>query len=177
MCLLKVRNCEVSRSLCKSDGHDVGTTATLESSNGETSDRERKGTRAMLFRRSGAHCPAARSQKSKQAVTSRTYSNTAVIGVKLMHYNGAMLDTFLERALAYWHGQRKPEGVSIEDIGRCGCVTMHPPRERHAHGPTRRSCEYKNGCEWRERKAEEHVQAARARSNGARKPQLAAEAP
>ncbi|KZV80698.1 hypothetical protein EXIGLDRAFT_756105 [Exidia glandulosa HHB12029] len=90
-----------------------------------------------------------RERPSKHAVTSRTFSNTQIIGSKIIHYNGPILDKFLESALAFWHGEREPEGVVLEDIDRCW------------------SCEYKDACEWRERKGLEHLQFAVGRRQAA----------
>ncbi|KAI0632186.1 exonuclease V a 5' deoxyribonuclease-domain-containing protein [Trametes polyzona] len=60
-----------------------------------------------------------------------------IIGRKEFQMDNAQLDSYLARILEWWHGQRAPEGVSVELTRRC--VT----------------CEYREGCEWREKKAQE----------------------
>ncbi|KAH8111850.1 exonuclease V a 5' deoxyribonuclease-domain-containing protein [Phellopilus nigrolimitatus] len=64
-----------------------------------------------------------------------------IIGTKKFQYNAPFLDAYMGRILHWWHGQRAPVGVDIENTGRCN------------------SCEYKNGCEWREQKAQEFLAA------------------
>ncbi|OCH95731.1 hypothetical protein OBBRIDRAFT_830676 [Obba rivulosa] len=60
-----------------------------------------------------------------------------VIGMKEFVADDAFLDEYLASALQYWYGQRPPRGVDIAFTRRC------------------MSCEYREGCEWREQKAEE----------------------
>ncbi|KAL5519559.1 hypothetical protein ACEPAH_1242 [Sanghuangporus vaninii] len=69
-----------------------------------------------------------------------------IIGTKKFQYDEGLLSAHLSSVLAWWHGKRPPNGVSIEDVGRCN------------------SCEYKNGCEWREQKALENLEKAKAKS-------------
>ncbi|OCB87070.1 hypothetical protein A7U60_g5805 [Sanghuangporus baumii] len=69
-----------------------------------------------------------------------------IIGTKKFQYDEGLLSAHLSSVLAWWHGKRPPNGVSIEDVGRCN------------------SCEYKNGCEWREQKALETLEKAKAKS-------------
>ncbi|KAL5533627.1 hypothetical protein ACEPAG_87 [Sanghuangporus baumii] len=66
-----------------------------------------------------------------------------IIGTKKFQYDEGLLSAHLSSVLAWWHGKRPPKGVSIEDVGRCN------------------SCEYKNGCEWREQKALEILEKAK----------------
>lgn len=75
----------------------------------------------------------------KAGSLSRTFSDTAVIGIRRFGYDRVTLDRFLQRSLEYWRGKREPEGVAIEDVNRC------------------LSCEYMDGCEWRAKKAEEFM--------------------
>jgi len=55
------------------------------------------------------------------------------------------LDAYLARILEWWRGEREPEGVEIEHSRRCF------------------SCEYREGCEWREKKAMEHFERLRSK--------------
>ncbi|KAF9650332.1 hypothetical protein BDM02DRAFT_3185538 [Thelephora ganbajun] len=49
----------------------------------------------------------------------------------------AALDARMGRVLEWWHGIRRPEGVELEDTGRCY------------------TCEFSTSCEWREKKSNE----------------------
>ncbi|EMD42251.1 hypothetical protein CERSUDRAFT_90860 [Gelatoporia subvermispora B] len=60
-----------------------------------------------------------------------------ILGVKEFPVDNKMLDQHLISALEYWHGDRAPRGVDITKTKRC------------------MTCEYREGCEWREQKAEE----------------------
>ncbi|KAJ3908965.1 exonuclease V [Lentinula edodes] len=60
-----------------------------------------------------------------------------IIGTKEFEFDAKCLDEYLEDILKWWNGDRKPRGVSLEQSGRCF------------------SCEYRFGCEWREKKARE----------------------
>ncbi|KAF8079072.1 exonuclease V a 5' deoxyribonuclease-domain-containing protein [Lyophyllum atratum] len=61
----------------------------------------------------------------------------SIIGVKKFIYEEQLLSNHLTQVLQWWHGEREPQGVSLQDAGRC------------------RSCEYEAHCEWREQKAQE----------------------
>ncbi|KAF9469771.1 exonuclease V [Collybia nuda] len=63
--------------------------------------------------------------------------DTMIIGTKEFIYNEDFLDKHLAHILRWWHGHRKPEGVSLQNSRRCF------------------SCEYESHCEWREQKAAE----------------------
>ncbi|TBU36401.1 exonuclease V a 5' deoxyribonuclease-domain-containing protein [Dichomitus squalens] len=69
-----------------------------------------------------------------------------IIGTKEFEVDDALLDDYLERVLAWWYGERPPQGVDVGLTRRC--VT----------------CEYRDGCEWREKKANEALQKFRDRS-------------
>ncbi|KAI9058437.1 hypothetical protein FKP32DRAFT_1669281 [Trametes sanguinea] len=63
-----------------------------------------------------------------------------IIGRKEFQLDNTTLDNYLSRVLAWWHGERQPEGVSEELTRRCT------------------TCEYREGCEWREKKAQEAIE-------------------
>ncbi|KAH9854743.1 exonuclease V a 5' deoxyribonuclease-domain-containing protein [Lenzites betulinus] len=69
-----------------------------------------------------------------------------ILGSKEFIADNVALDDYLSRILSWWHGQRKPEGVSVEFTRRC--IT----------------CEYREGCEWREKKAQEAMEKYHAES-------------
>ncbi|OSD07150.1 hypothetical protein PYCCODRAFT_1402525 [Trametes coccinea BRFM310] len=73
-----------------------------------------------------------------------------IIGTKEFQLDNSTLDSYLTRVLAWWHGERQPEGVSVELTRRCA------------------TCEYREGCEWREKKAQEAIEKYRegAQSSG-----------
>ncbi|KAI5118385.1 hypothetical protein M0805_005847 [Coniferiporia weirii] len=64
---------------------------------------------------------------------------SSVIGTKRFPYNPKFLDEYLSNVLSWWHGKRPPRGVDVENAYRCS------------------SCEYRDGCEWREQKASEFL--------------------
>lgn len=47
-------------------------------------------------------------------------AESPIIGVKTFDMDDTLLDTHLSRVLAWWMGERPPEGVSIENTRRCG---------------------------------------------------------
>ncbi|KAJ7605078.1 exonuclease V a 5' deoxyribonuclease-domain-containing protein [Mycena polygramma] len=71
-----------------------------------------------------------------------------IIGTKDFLMDDAHLDTYLHNALEWWRGKRKPRGVSDRQTGRCF------------------SCEYREGCEWREQKAAEKASEAKLKRRG-----------
>ncbi|KAH8835589.1 exonuclease V a 5' deoxyribonuclease-domain-containing protein [Flagelloscypha sp. PMI_526] len=50
--------------------------------------------------------------------------------------NENFLDAHIRDAFEFWHGKRRPKGVSLEQTHRCN------------------TCEYRDGCEWRAEQAE-----------------------
>ncbi|KAF8512848.1 exonuclease V [Hysterangium stoloniferum] len=60
-----------------------------------------------------------------------------IIGTLEFQHDDALLNEHLARVLQWWYGKRDPVGVSIENIDRC------------------MTCEYADGCEWREQLAQE----------------------
>jgi exonuclease V len=67
----------------------------------------------------------------------------------------AILDARLEKVLEWWHGIRLPEGVELEDTGRCQYVFLPLVVQRLADLLERSSCEFSTSCEWREKKHNE----------------------
>ncbi|KAK7063634.1 exonuclease V [Favolaschia claudopus] len=72
-------------------------------------------------------------------------SRPDIIGTKEFVMDDGVLDAYLRNALDWWRGKRPARGVSDSQTGRCF------------------SCEYMDGCEWREKKASEKLAATRAR--------------
>ncbi|KAF7330125.1 hypothetical protein MSAN_02462300 [Mycena sanguinolenta] len=68
-----------------------------------------------------------------------------IIGTKDFTMDNVMLDTYLQSALDWWRGNRPARGVSETQTNRCF------------------SCEYRDGCEWREKKGAEKLEEARQR--------------
>ncbi|KAI0964135.1 hypothetical protein AcW1_001025 [Taiwanofungus camphoratus] len=69
------------------------------------------------------------------ASTAKLGTQAQVLGRKRFVVDEELLDRYLDSVLQWWHGQRPPRGVGVELTRRC------------------MSCEYREGCEWRERKA------------------------
>ncbi|KAK7058517.1 hypothetical protein VNI00_002151 [Paramarasmius palmivorus] len=72
--------------------------------------------------------------------TNEETHDSAIIGTKTFRYDAIFLDRHLRDVLDYWEGRREPRGVTIEESRRCS------------------SCEYRNGCEWRDQKALEFAE-------------------
>ncbi|KAI0320074.1 exonuclease V [Amylostereum chailletii] len=60
-----------------------------------------------------------------------------IIGRTNFSMDDHILDDYLQKVLSWWHGSRLPTGVDEEHTMRCN------------------SCEYREGCEWREKKAKD----------------------
>jgi len=60
-----------------------------------------------------------------------------IIGRICFQHDDKALDDYVTSVLKWWHGERDPVGVSMQDVHRCY------------------TCEYMTGCEWREDKARE----------------------
>ncbi|KAL0068603.1 hypothetical protein AAF712_004318 [Marasmius tenuissimus] len=69
--------------------------------------------------------------------------DASIIGTKEFLYCASLLDNHLLDIMRWWEGYREPKGVSLEQSWRCS------------------KCEYKDGCEWREKKAREFVEGRR----------------
>ncbi|KAI0706286.1 exonuclease V [Cerioporus squamosus] len=91
--------------------------------------------------------PAAEESTDDEAMTAADLETEAkILGTKEFEMDDGLLDEYLTRVLAWWYGERPPQGVEVELTRRC--VT----------------CEYRDGCEWREKKAEEAMRKYRERS-------------
>lgn len=73
-----------------------------------------------------------------------------LIASVLLGYDRCLLDDFLESALSFWNGEREPTGVPVTEIDRC------------------RPCEFRSGCEWRQKKADEVLANATKSSSASR---------
>ncbi|KAI0800592.1 exonuclease V [Fomes fomentarius] len=96
--------------------------------------------------------PAGDESTDEELTAAELETEAKVLGTKGFALDDALLDDYLTRVLAWWYGERPPVGVDVELTRRCGCFTI------------RRTCEYRDGCEWRENKAEEALQRYRERS-------------
>ncbi|KAH8094725.1 exonuclease V a 5' deoxyribonuclease-domain-containing protein [Cristinia sonorae] len=63
---------------------------------------------------------------------------STIIGTKTFQMDDRTLNSYLRSVLDWWYGRRPPKGVDLHLTRRC------------------LSCEYQEGCEWRERKAAEY---------------------
>ncbi|KZT44467.1 hypothetical protein SISSUDRAFT_1038982 [Sistotremastrum suecicum HHB10207 ss-3] len=79
--------------------------------------------------------PASPALSSKSHSPPRRPGSPEIIGIKEFQHEPQMLASHIRNVLDWWMGLRGPEGVSIENTGRCN------------------HCEYKEECEWREMKA------------------------
>jgi len=70
-------------------------------------------------------------------------TQSSFLGTRDFDIDDALLDGYLADVLQWWHGQREPRGVEIAHVSRCS------------------SCEYRDGCEWREHKALELAEKAK----------------
>ena len=68
-----------------------------------------------------------------------------LLGANVIFVDPQALESYLEKDLQWWEGQRPPDGVAIEEAYKC------------------RSCEFADECEWRLRQDAEILAAARQR--------------
>lgn len=80
----------------------------------------------------------------------RKQSDGSVIGTKIFPFEEGVLRDYVEDAMKWWRGDREARGVDVEDAWKCG------------------KCEFREGCEWRERKVEEAVRTFRERRESTR---------
>ncbi|KAF9245884.1 exonuclease V [Melanogaster broomeanus] len=72
--------------------------------------------------------------RSEEQTTSDIFP---IIGTKEFRMNDSLLDAHLADVLEWWHGARPARGVEVTQTNRCF------------------TCEYRDSCEWREKKAKE----------------------
>jgi exonuclease V len=75
----------------------------------------------------------------------------ALLGTNVMFVEPHALEAYLERDMQWWKGERRPDGVPIEEAYKC------------------RSCEFADACEWRSGQDAEILAAARKRVAGRRR--------
>ncbi|KLO07013.1 hypothetical protein SCHPADRAFT_932722 [Schizopora paradoxa] len=112
---------------------------TLQTS-GESPSRKRKHDELRNRESSDAKqtvAPTASSPESESKEKKPQALDKALIGTKKFKFNSELLDKHMKSILQWWYGERPSVGVSLENTNRCG------------------SCEYRDGCEWREAKARE----------------------
>jgi exonuclease V len=80
----------------------------------------------------------AKSSRSRRQSTPRREAQSQdsgdagdIIGIAEFEHDPELLARHLSSVLAYWHGTRDPQGVSLAHVRRCGW------------------CEFEEGCEWR----------------------------
>lgn len=78
----------------------------------------------------------------------RASGSGSVIGSKTFVYDAGLLDAYLKKTMAWWKGERMPQGVEIEEAFKC------------------RICEFAEVCTWRKDKIEEGVRKTRLRNQG-----------
>ncbi|EME42114.1 hypothetical protein DOTSEDRAFT_73024 [Dothistroma septosporum NZE10] len=76
----------------------------------------------------------------------RASSDGALLGRRSFPYNEAVLEKYVTSEMAWWKGEREACGVEIEEAFKCG------------------SCEFAEGCTWRQGKIEEATKKARLRN-------------
>ncbi|KAE9987690.1 hypothetical protein EG328_001923 [Venturia inaequalis] len=77
----------------------------------------------------------------------RKQSDGSMIGNKVFPFEDGVLKEYIEDGMRWWRGERQARGVDMEDAWKCG------------------SCEFKEGCEWRENKVKEAVENFRERKD------------
>ena len=102
--------------------------------------------------------------KSDDRVEEEKGRGSELIGSTSFLMDDAALDSRLERVLEWWHGIRRPEGVELEDTGRCQYVLLTVTARRLADAFVYSTCEFNTGCEWREKKSKEFLSKLRSRT-------------
>lgn len=72
----------------------------------------------------------------------RASGSGTVIGTRTFAYDASALDTYLEKIMAWWRGERMPEGVDVDEAFKC------------------RLCEFSERCTWRKEKVDESLRKA-----------------
>lgn len=81
----------------------------------------------------------------------RKQSDGSMIGNRVFPFEEGVLKEYIEDGMKWWRGDREARGVDVEDAWKCG------------------SCEFKDGCEWREKKVQEAVSKFRERKENSYK--------
>ncbi|KAJ6606818.1 exonuclease V [Mycena sp. CBHHK59/15] len=128
-------NLDLPKALSERDGTDIWVTTPILDTGGLKEADFVSTLQNSLFNQSAAHDDY---QPSALALeTAPPPLESAIIGTKEFILDNAFLDTYLADVLQWWRGERKPRGVELPQTYRC------------------RTCEYCDGCEWREEKAAE----------------------
>ncbi|KIY52012.1 hypothetical protein FISHEDRAFT_70246 [Fistulina hepatica ATCC 64428] len=92
---------------------------------------------SKLTNESAATDAGAASVSDNEAESLGEDAQIKILGIYAVHMDDELLDAYLDSAMAWWRGQRRPVGVPPGLARRCD------------------SCEYREDCEWREAKAAE----------------------
>ena len=79
-----------------------------------------------LLKRDAESDPDEQDMKSNGRAEDRKGRGSELIGSASFVMDDTVLDARLDKVLEWWHGVRRPEGVELEDTGRCQCVLSHP---------------------------------------------------
>ncbi|GAA5990729.1 hypothetical protein JCM5350_007345 [Sporobolomyces pararoseus] len=124
------------RSKCSNRTNETSP-ATATTTEEVSSQTPRKRSRSISPPPPPADTPLTAESPTSPSSPETSISAPTIIGVKRFPLSLPLLSSHLSKTLSYWNGEREPEGVSIEDVKRC------------------RTCEFEEGCEWREGKARE----------------------
>jgi hypothetical protein len=105
--------------------------------------------------------------KSDNRMEEEEGQRSELIGSTSFVMDDAALDARLEKVLDWWHGIRRPEGVELEDTGRCQYVLPPLTGQFLADVFAYSSCEFSSSCEWREKKGNEFLSKLRSRTRDA----------
>jgi len=72
----------------------------------------------------------------------RASGSGSVLGTKTFVYDGPALDAYLKNIMAWWRGERMPQGVDVEEAFKC------------------RICEFAEQCSWRKDKVDQNLRKA-----------------
>ncbi|TFK89880.1 hypothetical protein K466DRAFT_7131 [Polyporus arcularius HHB13444] len=113
-------------------------TSGRENASVSSSHQEMQGLAASMQTAPCSPTPTIEDSIDKEGMTVAELAKEAkILGKKTFGMDDPFLDEYLTRVLAWWHGQRPPQGVNVKLRRRC------------------MTCEYRDGCEWREKQAEE----------------------
>ncbi|KAG8894230.1 hypothetical protein FRC01_013081 [Tulasnella sp. 417] len=81
--------------------------------------------------------------KSKSVTIVPSNQDSSIIGSKKFAFDQELLTKHIVAAIEFWESKREPRGVDLEDTWKCD------------------TCEFREGCEWREAKAAEMARSRR----------------